>query len=349
MDKTFTFTLRDLNTGAGRTGLTCKYRSKTDNFTADVAITITEISGRPGAYQSQHPPTGVYKVFANNSEEPSFGGQFGRPLIDPDSLLIKVGSDVDVDGKKLKNGGGTINSDYDYIYLAFLSANFYDKGVIDNLVDTLNDNIESGIADAVAILNTAIAGLISVTPNTLIVDAALPANITGKQYQTIQAAINYAQTQTPAVNNSWNITIRPNKNRDTGYSENITLQPYVHLTGSGIVRVTGSMSGASLNTTLQNIFWNYAGNFGLANVKGLNSIFRCFQAIPNGGFELTATGCRLTSCGLISFSGSTPKVTSGGSNVFMGSCFTNCDWAPGSGDKGTAVQAVSDATVDFEY
>lgn len=57
-------------------------------------------------------------------------------------------------------------------------------------------------------------------------------------YQTIQAAINYAVSQTPTSNTPWTIAIRPGH-----YTESLTLHPYVNLLGwpgvedSPIVRV----------------------------------------------------------------------------------------------------------------
>lgn len=90
---TFTFTLRDLETGAGRTGLSCKYRHDDDGFASDLGITITETDpiNKPGVYESDFPPTNIYKLWVSGSEEPTFGGDAGRPLIDPDDLLFLSG------------------------------------------------------------------------------------------------------------------------------------------------------------------------------------------------------------------------------------------------------------------
>lgn len=90
---TFTFTLRDLDTGAGRTGLSCKYRHDDDGFASDLAITITESDSinKPGVYESDFPPTNIYKLWVSGSEEPTFGGADGRPLVNPDDLLFLSG------------------------------------------------------------------------------------------------------------------------------------------------------------------------------------------------------------------------------------------------------------------
>lgn len=106
---TFTFTLRDLDTGAGRTGLSCKYRHDDDGFASDLVITITETDpiNKPGVYESDFPPTNIYKLWVSGSEEPSFGGDNGRPLVNPDDLLFLSGGTMtgalNMGGEKITN------------------------------------------------------------------------------------------------------------------------------------------------------------------------------------------------------------------------------------------------------
>lgn len=102
--------LRDLTTGAGRTGLAggLTLRSKVDNFTADLSNVFTEMVGKPGAYTTDHPPTGEYKLYYTGTEEKSFGGEsatHGRPLVLPDDLVVIDTADdkFDAQSKIIKN------------------------------------------------------------------------------------------------------------------------------------------------------------------------------------------------------------------------------------------------------
>jgi hypothetical protein len=66
--------LRDLTTGAGRTGLTVTLR--VSPFTT-TAYTATEVSGKAGVYEFVDVPIAVYKLYSNGDEEISFGGANG--------------------------------------------------------------------------------------------------------------------------------------------------------------------------------------------------------------------------------------------------------------------------------
>src|SRR4030095_3212203 len=81
----------------------------------------------------------------------------------------------------------------------------------------------------------------------LLVDYALSSNITGTRYNTIQGAIDYANSQTPTGTNRWTIFITPHKNNAnyTGYDEALTLYKHIDLIGLGKVmcKITFSYSG----------------------------------------------------------------------------------------------------------
>lgn len=72
-----TIVLRDLTTGAGRTGLSVKLRRKDDNFASDYK-TASEIGGKPGVYEFSDVPFNKYKLWINGNEDNSFGGANGR-------------------------------------------------------------------------------------------------------------------------------------------------------------------------------------------------------------------------------------------------------------------------------
>jgi len=182
----------------------------------------------------------------------------------------------------------------------------------------------------------------------LMVDQAADV-VPGHRYSNIQDAINFAQSQTPAPSstNQWNIYIQPQVNKFNGYTEDITLQPFINLIGLGdLVTITGNINGMNPNTRLVNMFWNYSGNLVLSDIKAVNCVFRLFDRL--NGFQLSLANCALKDCGLISTGGSNSKVTSTGGNVFYGKCFANTAFTPQTSDKGI-VDAFNDQSVDFNY
>lgn len=91
------------------------------------------------------------------------------------------------------------------------------------------------------------------------------AAVAGKIYNSPQAAIDYAHSEAPYQSNFWKIYIYPHENSDTGYSENITMQPNIKLIGMGLVKLSGSISGLSQYTHFKNIMFQYSGNITLNN------------------------------------------------------------------------------------
>jgi len=113
MPNSATIVIRDLSTGAGRTGLTVKLRRKDDNFTTDY-LTATEVTGKPGVYEFTNVPFNRYKLWVNGVEDNTFGGEHGRwwPVSELTELpYLKLDgsnsptADINFAGKKLANVG----------------------------------------------------------------------------------------------------------------------------------------------------------------------------------------------------------------------------------------------------
>ena len=85
MSNSTNIVLRDLTTGAGRTGLTVTLKNHLDNFTAIVATGV-EISGKPGVYEFVDLPLAKYKLYAGDTEDKSLGGNNGKWLPIMDSI-----------------------------------------------------------------------------------------------------------------------------------------------------------------------------------------------------------------------------------------------------------------------
>lgn len=169
--------------------------------------------------------------------------------------------------------------------------------------------------------------------------------VTGKIYTTIQGAINYAQSQTPAATSRWKILIYPKKVTLLGYEENITLQAYVDLIGIGLVRLTGTMTSASTNTRLENLYWNYGGNFSVSSVLAYRCIFRAYASDTD--YALTLTGGKFYECGFYSIGASAPTVVSGDNNLFI-NCWNNANLQMGASDVGF-INSLNTVTIDFNY
>ena len=93
MSQSTNIVIRDLTTGAGRTGLTVTLKNHLDNFTAVVA-TGAEISGKPGVYQFIDLPLAKYKEYINGTEDTSYGGTHGRWLPVMDNLPVIDGTNA---------------------------------------------------------------------------------------------------------------------------------------------------------------------------------------------------------------------------------------------------------------
>lgn len=319
MNYSSTIVLRDLGTGAGRTGLTVKRRWQDDNYAADREVAV-EVAGKPGVYQFDDLPYKKSKLWVAGAEEISFGGTgagSGRWFPDLDLKTVFLDSDV--------------NGHWDH----------RNKLIYNVLDPTTGDHVgDRDFNDARYMPFGNVQAFWWLIGNALFVDDAIGQGDV-RHYKTIQAAINYRQTL--ADGSRWSIFIVPAKDYSVGYAEDITLQNDTNLIGLGLVKIEGTMTGANLSISLENLFWNYSGNLGVTNVKAKNSVFRTHGGSP----ILTVTGCRLTNCGLYSVIGANPQIVSGGNNQFLGSCYSNIGQQAAS-DLGI-LSSFDDKTIDYDY
>lgn len=338
--------IRSTSTGAGISGLSLSLRIAP--YTSDL-FTASEVSGKAGAYQfvvdKCYP---AVKLFQDGVEDKSFGGDNGTDLFVDSDIVHKTG-DESISGFKTFNspvavpapteGEHSINKDYaDTNYVDLVSNQSIDgnKTFIDPVVvpaPTLASHA----------LNRDSADLrYRLSEKAVLVDSNLSSDVAGVKYAKIQDAVNYAQTQSPSATNRYTILIVPSKNVN-GYSENITLQPYVDLVGLGIVKISGTLSGGNVNSWLNNIFLSYDGNLSVNSIRGFNSFFKCYQSTPNGGYTLTVQSSLLIQCFLVATAGSDPKIVSGGNNIFV-NCSANKFSGLASSDKGT-IHDLMDSTI----
>jgi len=141
-------------------------------------------------------------------------------------------------------------ADYERVYLKWDSNTFYigteagGSGTVRKIqIDSglsLGDNVTFFDTDSVTKIFKFDASLITAgqtrtitVPDRNITLAGLTSETvivakTGGEYTSIQAAINYAVTQTPSATNLWTVVISPGV-----YTEAITMSPYVNLIGGG--------------------------------------------------------------------------------------------------------------------
>lgn len=311
-----TIIIRD-NNGAGRTGLEVKLKKYDNGIFVDYA-TATEIEGKPGVYAFLDIPYARYKLFINDVQEPSWdnGSDDGRWF---GGAITKIENDVDVGGNRITG----------------LQTN---QGENTNPADAAAVGLIMGVNSYIG------QNYFHIPSNIIIVDSSISAPVLGRKYTKIQDAINYAQTQTPSVSNQYNIFIFPSKTA-TGYLENITLQPYIHLNGIGKPLITGIITGGNSNTRIRNLSFTYLGNYSLSSIHASDSLFRVMN--DDTGNILTITNCILNNCGLLNV-GQTefnPTIDSAGGNIFL-NCCSNISCNLQSTDKGSIV-SIESVTTDF--
>lgn len=349
-----TITLRDLTTGAGRTGLTVTLRAY-PTWTA--SIPGTEVTGKPGVYSFDDIPYGRYKLFINDDVETSFdnaaadGRWFG-------GVITQFSNDIDANGHTIKNLAEA-EDDNDAVTKSQLDSK------LSSADDSLTGNISAAgfritglpaqdehtnLSDAASVglilgVNSFVGqNYIHIPKNVIIVDSGLSASVAGRKYTKIQDAINYAHDATPSASNRYTIIIFPGAN-SAGYSENITLQSFVDLVGVCKPLVTGIISGANYNTRLTNLAFTYHGNFSINSLRAFSCSFRVTN--DDTGNTLTVTSCILYDCDLINVGQAefNPKIISGGGNLFV-SCVSNINCPFTTGDRGS-VASLEDVTIDF--
>ena len=112
--------LRDLTTGAGRTGLTVTLRVSPFAVTA---YTATEVAGKAGVYEFVDVPIAVYKLYSNGDEETSFGGANGARF--GGTMSITVGElPSAIPATKIADGSVT---DAEFQYIGTVSSNVQDQ------------------------------------------------------------------------------------------------------------------------------------------------------------------------------------------------------------------------------
>jgi hypothetical protein len=165
-----------------------------------------------------------------------------------------------------------------------------------------------------------------------IVDSRLSNNLTG-HYKTIQDAINYINSLTPASGDKGKIYVFPHKDEVDGYVENITLQSYIDIIGIGMPKITGQLSGYDQTNYFENLSFYYTGSYALTtcHARRVN-----FVATVN----IHYAHCVFETVGLFTVGGS---VVSDADNISLNSW---ANYIPGgaSGDKGALVH-LDDITI----
>ena len=191
--------------------------------------------------------------------------------------------------------------------------------------------------------------------NVLLVDYALPSNITGCRYNTIQAAIDYAISQSPTGLSRWKIFITPHKNNSnyTGYNEAITLYKHIDLIGLGkimckiIFSYSGSWSGGQF-AKLENLIVkpDTDSSIILRGVECYDSVFSI--EADNASPSLRIENSQFTGCGFFIKGRPDASISTSDDNRFV-SCFTNVNTASfvGSGDRSCGFDFIDDDTFQF--
>ncbi len=136
MSNSYTFTICDEETGLPRTGLTVTMRYSRDNFAA-TAYTATEVDDEnsPGEYRISNYVTAKYKTWINGSEDESFGGPYGKPLISEEDLILldTLSAYWDFKNKRAANINDPVN-DKDGANKQWTVAQYYSKTAADALL-----------------------------------------------------------------------------------------------------------------------------------------------------------------------------------------------------------------------
>lgn len=337
--------LRDLTTGAGRTGLTVKLRRKDDDFASDYAAAV-EIAGKPGAYEFIDIPFNKYKLWVNGVEEKTFGGTHGKwyPVdnlfagIELDAAAVVSGAFADARIPNLNASKITAGS----LAEARLPNNINALKIAGGLIT--NDNFDKLYTCREYIQARFDRVLTMEGWNGIIVDAQAPDTGTMK-FKTIQSAITYAHAQTPvpAADNKYTIWIMPNPAGP--YTENLTLQPHINLIGIGFPEIRGTITGSDLTQLIDGVKFLYGGNYSVSQVRALNSVFKIEN--DDTAYQLSFADSMLFNCGMFNVGTDEfkPPIVSAGGNKFF-NCVSNSKVALQASDRG-AVPSLEDYTVFF--
>lgn len=314
-----TLVLRDLTSGAARSGLVVKLRDYSDDFATD-KYTGTEIVGKPGVYEFIDIPFSKYKLWVNSVEDKSFGGTYG--VWYPTDNVFALAEFV---AEQIKSGT------FDSARIPNLDAGKITSGTLAHAripytIDALK--IGSGVVGNpnwanLAFLREKVQSRLDNIPalvaNSVVVDPDAYTGTGSVKFATIQSAINYCQSLTPApsASNKYFIFILPNKNN--GYVENLTLQPYINLVGIGTPLIRGTLSSGSMNTSLYNLYVEYEGNASYSYIKAFNS-YLTVKNPGDTGYSSTFDHCKLVHCMLLNYASTAefnPRIISAGNNAFL--------------------------------
>jgi hypothetical protein len=191
--------------------------------------------------------------------------------------------------------------------------------------------------------------------NVLLVDYALQSNVTGCRYNTIQGAIDYANSQSPTGLDRWTIFITPHKNNAdyTGYEEALTLYKHIDLIGLGKVmcKVTFAYNGTWTGgqyAKFQNLIVkpDIDGAVLLRGIECYDSVFSI--EADNSNPSISLENSQFTGCGFFIKGRPDASINSNGDNRFF-SCFTNVDTGTflGTGDKSCGFDFIDDDGLQF--
>lgn len=351
-----TIVIRNLTTGAGIAGLSVKLKKYTSQGFVDFQ-TASEIPALPGVYSFDDVPYSRYKLFINETEDSTwdngspdgrfFGGRISELVTDLDMSnhrIINVTAAIDPYDAvnksqldtKLNKFGDTMSGNLN------LSGNRI-TGLPTNQNELTDPSDAASVALTIGINSYTGQNYLNIPAKTIFVHPSF-SDIAGKKSSSIQGAINYAQSQSPSIENQFNIMIFPTSN-SSGYAKNLTLQPFIHLSGIGKIIVSGTITGGNPNSHIQNINFRYLGNLTFNNLKAKSCSFVTMN--DDTGYILTFNSCVLNNCNLINVGQAEfhPTIVSGGGNVFI-NCVSNIPCTLKSGDKGS-IASLEDVTLDF--
>jgi hypothetical protein len=167
-----------------------------------------------------------------------------------------------------------------------------------------------------------------VQPGKVLYVSNLFTDVTGRRYASIQSAVNYAASQSPYQANYWKIYVYPHSNADAGYTENLTFQPNIKITGIGLVKISGSVSGFSQYTSFENIQFQYSGNLTFNNSAALRNCN--IRLTGSSSVAITLDTLKGLNIGLIT-THANHSITSSGNNNITG--WTNKEFTMQDTDK----------------
>lgn len=308
MPTSFHIVLRDLDTGAARTGLTVKLFNHLDNFTTEV-LTATEVPGYGGVYEFTYTDFNIakYRLKANGSWDGSFSDENGTWLYDGSKMMIVNGSGRwDFGSKRAINVANPVD-DGDAVNKGWSLGQFYTK-----------TEINSALALKVAKAGTeTITGLkqFEILPRVVPTDSnpgvyPTPSNLgdviykkyfdyvlsqvhinpypqfagvlrvipgvtaqPGRAYPTILEAVTYSLAQTPSATKQYAILIEGiTQGQEFLTAASGSLQSYIHLIGIGkFVKVIIEDDSLLANTSLNNLSL-YFGAGVITSARIFNSV-----------------------------------------------------------------------------